>query len=117
MDFVLGMFFGMFVSYVVVKFVVWRTMHEINQMLGYDLRDRLREAIDTPENVDKIETRLEDIDGVFYIYNKHSDEFLAQGANASDLLQQIKHRFANHEIVISAGEPHAIKRFKESSIT
>ena len=86
-------------------------------MLGYDLRDRLREAIDTPENVDKIETRLEDIDGVFYIYNKHSDEFLAQGANASDLLQQIKHRFANHEIVISAGEPHAIKRFKESSIT
>ena len=33
MDFVLGMFFGMFVSYIVVKFVVWRTMHEINQML------------------------------------------------------------------------------------
>jgi hypothetical protein len=117
MDFVLGMFFGMFVSYVVVKFVVWRTMHEINQMLGYDFRARLREAIDVPENVDKIETRLEDIDGMFYIYNKHNGEFLAQGATASDLITQIKQRFANHEIVISAGEPQALKRFKESSIT
>ena len=102
MDFVLGMFFGMFVSYIVVKFVVWRTMHEINQMLGYDFRDRLREAIDPPENADKIETRL---------------EFIAQGADASELIKQITHRFANHEIVISAGEPNAIKRFKESSVT
>jgi len=117
MDFVLGMFFGMFVSYIVVKFVVWRTMHEINQMLGYDFRDRLREAIDLPENADKIETRLEDIDGIFYIYNKHNDEFIAQGADASELIKQITHRFANHEIVISAGEPNAIKRFKESSVT
>jgi hypothetical protein len=115
MDFVLGMFFGMFVSYVVVKFVVWRTMQEINRMLGYDLQTRLHEAVDTPETANKLETRLEDVDGVFYIYNQHNGEFLAQGVSADELIKRLKHRFGNHEVVISTGEPQALERFKESS--
>lgn len=45
-----------------------------------------------------IEMRIEDSDGMFYAYDKETNEFIAQGKTKTDLINEISEKFENTSV-------------------
>ena len=59
------------------------------------------------ENV--IEAKIEEHHGQFYLFDKNTDHFLAQGYTAQEIGDKMKKKL---QVYVTAGDPDVIQRFK-----
>lgn len=51
-----------------------------------------------------IEVRVEEINGIYYVYRKNDDQFLCQGTDQQQLIDGIHNRIGNCRVVIDKDE-------------
>jgi 5'(3')-deoxyribonucleotidase len=61
------------------------------------------------ENV--VEAKIEEHHGQFYLFDKNTDHFLAQGYTAQEVADKMKKKL---QVYVTAGDPDVIKRFKST---
>jgi hypothetical protein len=59
-----------------------------------------------------ISARVEEISGVYYIFNDSDNSFVAQGATAKELLAHMESRWPSIVVRVEKGDPEVISRFK-----
>lgn len=101
-DFIIGLAVGAWILLMVMK--SWA-----DKILQQELT-RIQNSNET------LQARVEEINGVFFIYGIEKNEFLAQGSNSLEILQHLKSRNLTYDTVrIVQGEPDVIQRLKTST--
>jgi hypothetical protein len=62
----------------------------------------------------KIEARVEEQDGVFYVYRADDNSFLAQGTNLPELRQRIESRMKDVMVYVTEGDAEVLARLKST---
>lgn len=77
-------------------------------------RDRMLEKLATEivKNNLLIPVRVEQHDGVFYLYNVHDDSFIAQGLTVDELHTKVKSRWPDAQVFVTQGDQDAIQNLK-----
>jgi acyl transferase domain-containing protein len=102
---------------VALGFVIgWRVNEHIHQSILTDLLQRagvtaedLEKAIDklsteideTPDSTTKVYVRVERVNEQIFMFRKDTNEFLAQGTTARDLLDALTKRFKDMEFTVT----------------
>lgn len=101
-----GMIFGMCLAlalvYVYLRMVMLRAAQNLDDLL--QVIERLKESI--------IQARVEEADGVFYVYNTADQSFMAQGTSIEELRERIEQRWADAQVMITQGEQAVLDRLK-----
>ena len=93
---VMSFVMGIMAHQVWVKIVVWHTLREMRRA-GIDIEKMLRE--DEPEVTRDIACRLEQHDGIWFLYNADNNEFVAQGRTRQELDAAVAQRFPDRRVV------------------
>ena len=59
-----------------------------------------------------VPVRVELINGIFYVWSVHQNEFLAQGSTAEQLLDHLEKNMTAIHVHVVEGEPDVIKQLK-----
>lgn len=101
-----GMIFGMCLAlvivYVYLRMVMLRAAQNLDDLI--QVIERLKESI--------IHARVEEADGVFYIYNTADDAFMAQGSTIAELRERIEQRWHDAQVFITQGDQAVLDRLK-----
>lgn len=101
-----GMIFGMCLALVVVylylRMVMLRAAQNLDDLI--QVIERLKESI--------IHARVEEQDGVFYVYNTQDQSFMAQGRTVAELRERIEQRWADAQVMITQGEQAVLDKLK-----
>jgi len=103
---VVGIFIGVTAFYLTMKLAVNLLTRRIEQQL-----ETLEEAL--KEHVDLIPCRVEQHNGVFFVYNNETNEFMAQGNNLAELRERIKTRWKDRRVSVVAGDENVLAQLKE----
>lgn len=93
-------------------------MFQIRSAIERAIDEVIAEQEDGPKeeaNSDIVPARLESCDGQYLLYNKDTNEFIAQGSNYQELFTAIKRRWDHFKIQIVDGDPDTIKTLKAQS--
>ena len=96
-----GLISGWFLHRFWVDFIVWRTLREMVEGDHPEL-ERALAAIDEDgkqQSVSVISCRLEEQDGMFYLYRADNNEFVAQGRTPTELGQAADLRYPGRACV------------------
>ena len=93
---VMAFVLGIIVHQLWVKLVVWHTLREMRRA-GIDIEAMLGE--DEPEVSRDIACRLEEHEGVWFLYNADNNEFVAQGRTRKELDEAVAQRFPDRKVV------------------
>ena len=100
MEFIFGLLVGVFGFYLVAS---WYTNAIIRA---------IQDSQTEPDVSVPIPAKIEEIDGIFYVYAVDKNEFLAQGSDLQELLAHLNYRMPNAHIRVIAGEPNVMQKFK-----
>ena len=103
-----GFFIGLIAGAVLAVILLSRAIEKI--LKPTDL-EKMAAKIDEQRS-SKISARVEEVNGVFYVYNADDDSFLVQGSTLNELVEHIDKRIPDATIVITEGEPDTVARFK-----
>ena len=79
-----------------------RAVENIERLLH--VLDKLKEG--------QILARVEEQDGIFYVYNTEDQSFMAQGTTIAELRERIDQRWADAQVMITEGDKDVIERLK-----
>ena len=82
-----------------VKIVVWHTLREMRRA-GIDIDELLRDDEEVVKDT-RVECRLEEHQGIWFLYRKDTGEFVAQGRTEQELGEAVKARFPNKFVYAS----------------
>jgi hypothetical protein len=107
----LGILIGWKLGTTVQLFSFKRVLEELG-VKNAQLRDLAkRNGIDLPEEPQEskpdltvIEVRVEEINGIYYVYRKKDDQFLCQGIDKQQLIDGIHNRMGNCRVIIDKDE-------------
>ena len=108
-EFILGFCLGFLVAYGIVKIVVWSTLRQLDRdnIKVDELIDKMKQKIE-----DKIiAARMEEHQGVFYLYRADNNEFIAQGINADEIDEKTMQRFGKKSVVVTDAEDQVLSRY------
>ena len=105
-SFVLGLLAGLILAVVLLS----RMLNSILKPSEIDL-EKIVAKLDK-ERSSRISARVEEVDGVFYVYNSEDNSFLVQGSTLKELHEHIGNRIPDSTIVITEGEPATVAKFK-----
>ncbi len=101
MEFILGIVVGTLALWLLAVWTVHRYLNKIQQ------------AVDARRQQDLlIRARVEQIDNQFYIYNMDKNEFLVQGRNMKELVDNLELRKPGAVIGVVDGDEQAIQNLK-----
>lgn len=104
-----GMIFGMCLAlvivYVYLRMVMLRAAQNLDDLI--QVIERLKESI--------IHARVEEQDGVFYVYNTEDQSFMAQGRTVAELRERIDQRWADAQVMITEGDQAVLDRLKSTA--
>lgn len=100
MEFIFGLLVGVFGLYLVAW---WYTDAIIRA---------IQDSQSEPSVSVPIPAKIEEIDGIFYVYAVEKNEFLAQGSTSQELLAHLNYRMPDAHIRVIAGEPNVMQKFK-----
>ena len=103
LEFLLGVVVGAGVLYV---FAVWTIRRLLSQAMAEDAITATRK-----ENLIK-RARVEEINGIFYFYNKDNGEFLVQGKDLQELLDHSESRWPGTTVQVVDGDKETIAQLK-----
>lgn len=101
----LGAVIGMVIFYYAMKIAV----SMLHSRLENDLKE-IEHAI--RDSVDLIPCRVEQHDGVFFVYNNDTNEFMAQGSTLDELRERIKARWKDQRVSVVAGDEAVLEQLK-----
>jgi len=116
--FILGTAFGALTTYVIQQVMMYYAMRNLQELLGKELLDKLSEIDHAPglqnqTDNSQIKTRIEEIDGVFYIFNADNNEFVAQGATMTEIQEHMNARMIKSDVVVTAGDTGTVEKFRK----
>jgi hypothetical protein len=94
---ILGFILGIAAHILWVKIVVWHTLRELRRN-GIDIEELLSEK-DEPAPTRNVECRLEQHDGVWMLYRKDNNEFVAQGRSKQELSDAVERRYPDQFVI------------------
>ena len=104
MEFILGIVVGTMALWLLAVWTVHRYLNKIQQ------------AVDLRRQQDlQIRARVEQIDSQFYIYNIDKNEFLVQGYNMKELVDNLELRKPGAVIGVVDGDEQAIQNLKATA--
>jgi len=109
-DLVLGILIGVpagvALMYLVLKIAINVAINKIKEDLG-SLDEMLEQH---QENV--IDCRVESHQGMFFVYNNDTNEFMAQGSTLAELRERIRARWSNRRVSVVAGDETVLEQLK-----
>jgi len=104
MEFILGIVVGTMALWLLAVWTVHRYL------------DKIQQAVDARRQQDLlIRARVEQIDSQFYIYNMDKNEFLVQGRNMKELIDNLELRKPGAVIGVVDGDDQAIQNLKATA--
>lgn len=117
MDFIFGTLFGIVISYFAVRVMIRLIVDKVEREMGQTLDSLLKDnKHSTSDDATQIKARVENINGVFYIFDVRNGNFIAQGKSMGEILEHIKARTINHDIVVSEGDPEVMSKFRSTQV-
>jgi hypothetical protein len=108
-QFLIGMFAGIVLAVIVGRWILARATAQAEQQIEQIIQ-QLKQEIDQT-----ITARVEEHDGMFYVYDSENNNFLAQGENLEVLKQRIESRIKNARVYVTQGDPDVIARLKSDA--
>ena len=105
-EFLIGAAAGAIVGYMVFRIMIHIAVSRAERELGL-----LARAVEIYE-ASTIPARVEQIDGVFYVYDTRDDSFLAQGQTVTELRSRIESRVKHARVMVTEGEEAVISLLK-----
>ena len=105
-EFLTGAAAGAIIGYWVLRILLYIALSRAEQELGL-----LARAVEIYE-ASTIPARVEQIDGVFYMYDTRDDSFLAQGETVTELRSRIESRVKHARVMVTEGEEAVIALLK-----
>jgi hypothetical protein len=107
-EFALGILVGVVAMYIVLKVLA--------NILFKRLEKELAELDQELKMLDSVVTaRVEEENGVFYIYSVNDNMFLAQGRTIDEIKQVVESRDATKKVMVTEGDPAVIDRLKATA--
>jgi hypothetical protein len=106
MEFVSGIILGMIITAVLVNIAYRLATHRAEKQI-----EQLAEAIKAL-TANQIQARVEEDNGVFYVYRTDDNSFLAQGTCMSELKERIESRMKDAQVYVTEGDPEVLARLK-----
>jgi hypothetical protein len=107
-EFLIGAAVGAIIGYVVLRILIHVALSRAEKELAI-----LARAVEIYEAA-TIPARVEQIDGVFYVYDTRDGSFLAQGQTVDELRDRIETRVKNAQVRITEGEESVLSLLKSS---
>jgi len=105
-EFLIGAAAGAIVGYVVLRILIHVALSRAERELAL-----LTRAVEIYEAA-TIPARVEQIDGVFYVYDTRDDSFLAQGHSVAELRDRIRSRVKHARVLVTEGEESVLSLIK-----
>ena len=105
-EFLIGAVIGAVIGYVVLRILLFIAVSRAERELGL-----LARAVEIYEAA-TIPARVEQIDGVFYVYDTRDDSFLAQGHSVDELRDRIQSRVKHARVLVTEGEESVLSLIK-----
>jgi hypothetical protein len=105
-EFLLGMAAGAIVGYMVLRILINVALARAEKELGL-----LAQAVEIYQAA-TISARVEQIDGVFYVYDTRDGSFLAQGETVTELKSRIEARVKHARVLVTEGEESVLSLIK-----
>jgi len=105
-EFLIGAAAGAVVGYVVLRILIHIALSRAERELAL-----LARAVEIYEAA-TIPARVEQIDGVFYVYDTRDDSFLAQGHSVDELRDRIQSRVKHARVLVTEGDESVITLLK-----
>ena len=108
---ILAFFIGAAVG---MMFITWRLRRDIERALA-QISEELGElpAPDTAKPSRVIDTKVEKIQGIYYLFRDDNDAFLAQGSTAQELRDHLRKRFRDFSISIVSGDQEPMTELRQ----
>jgi hypothetical protein len=101
-----GMFVGIFIMLVFIRSAVREALDAADNSLK-QLKDLVEEEIERT-----VQTRIEEHDGIYYVYNIKDGTFLGQGTTLKEIITSITKRLPNTNVNITQGDVDVINKLK-----
>jgi len=108
-EFFLGMVIGAFLLYHVMTAIATRLIEKSGGSIDRFLDDQLKT---TDSEFNTTEASVEEINGVFYLFDSNTSEFIAQGATLTELKERAKQCLNTSALIISSTDPDVISKLK-----
>jgi len=105
-EFLIGAAAGAIIGYMVLRILLYIAISRAERELGL-----LARAVEIYE-ASTIPARVEQIDGVFYVYDTRDDSFLAQGETVTELRSRIESRVKHARVLVTEGEKSVLSLLK-----
>jgi predicted RNase H-like HicB family nuclease len=108
------MFFIGFVTSLVLTTILVNIMLRIAKK---HTEQQLKEIAETIKafSANQIQARVEEDDGVFYVYRVDDNTFLAQGTTMAELRERIESRMKEAMVYVTEGDAEVLSRLKATS--
>jgi len=107
-EFVAGIIAGMIITAVIVNIALRVATRRAEQQL-----EQLAEAIKTL-SANQIQARVEEDNGVFYVYRVDDNSFLAQGTTMAELKERIESRMKDATVMVTEGDTDVLQRLRDT---
>ena len=105
-EFIIGAAAGVIIGYVVLRILLHIALSRAEKEL-----ELLAQAVEIYQ-ASTIPARVEQIDGVFYVYDTRDDSFLAQGQTVTELRSRIESRVKHARVMVTEGEEAVVSLLK-----
>ena len=105
-EFLVGAAAGVIIGYVVFRAMIHIAVSRAERELAL-----LARAVEIYE-ASTIPARVEQIDGVFYVYDTRDGSFLAQGDTVAELRSRIESRVKHARVLVTEGEESVLSLLK-----
>lgn len=107
-DFLLGLGIGIVATAIVIRILLAIAVRRAEATI-----QALEYAINELKN-STVSARVEEHDGVFYVYDAEDDTFLVQGTDLSELKRNLETRYRDKNIVVTQGDESVLARLKDT---
>lgn len=107
------LFVGVIVGMCLALVIVYVYLRMVMLHAAQDLDDLMRVIENLKQSI--IHARVEEADGVFYVYNIEDQSFMAQGRTVTELRERIDQRWRDAQVLITEGDQAVLDRLKSTT--
>lgn len=108
-NFIIGLVVGAIATAVVLRVALYLAVRQAEKTL-----EALEQALQKI-HTDMIPARVEQHDGVFYVYNARDNSFIAQGTSLAELRIRIEGRMKHAQVIVQEGDPAVLEALKATN--
>lgn len=110
MNFFVGLIMGMALSYIIHRIIIWTTLRQMERE-GIEI-DELLERVKKKVAERVVQARLEEHQGVFYLYRLDNGQFIAQGRTHDEIERLTELRIPNLSVYVTEADEAVLERYR-----